>query len=232
MNVCRNCGAQMVDETGLCRNCGMRQDVNQGYQMNNQGYQGNQGFQNGANYAQGNSTQWVGQYPPNVSQNIPTPAKKNNNGLIIGLLIAAAIIIVILAIVGVSSMRPPQPPTGNFGPPPMQSGAINSGGTGSSTPAETSAPASDVQVEYAPGIISGSTYESEFIGIKYTKPAGWTFESDAELEDMSDDTTTWEMSSQSIAEGCNVSVADDDSAIFVEFSPVTLVACVSVNGIE
>lgn len=67
---------------------------------------------------------------------------------------------------------------------------------------------SKTKKEYSKGTFTSTSYESEFIGVRFYAPENWVLVSEDELAQLpSDARTTWEMQAISVSEGINVIVA-------------------------
>ena len=85
------------------------------------------------------------------------------------------------------------------------SGTANTG-TGGSGAIATSVP--EEEKVYVKGTFTDTTYESEFIGIRYNAPEGWALATESELAQLpQDNVTTWEMESVNSADGSNILIA-------------------------
>lgn len=222
MPFCKNCGSPVTNEAEFCRNCGTKVNVssNQGYQdagyqnvqgYQNAGYQPQQEYQNSGYQTQQGYVDGAGYYqsPGGYQPPVPPPqSKKSNAGLIVGV---AAVIVFVVIVIACS--------IGNFlagdNGIVVDNGVINSQQQGGEQ-AETDAPPATQEVEeenkeYQKGTFTDTTYESEFIGVRYQAPSGWSISSESELSSMPlDPVTTWELQTTSSIDGSNVVIAVEE----------------------
>ena len=63
----------------------------------------------------------------------------------------------------------------------------------------------DEEKKYKEGVLTETSYKSEFIGIKFTVPDGWALKTKDEILELNTyETTTWEMMAVSLSDGSNV----------------------------
>ncbi len=227
MPFCRNCGSQIVEGAGFCRACGTKVNATtndeyrqpeyqpqgyqqQGYQDN--GYQTQQAYQNVGYQVQQEPPQGAGYHPYAGAYQapvMPTQPQKSNAGLIIGVAAVIVFVVVMLAVAfGMFSSN--QEDDGVASSNMVVSQQQGQAESQENAPAVEEEPA-EVEEEsqtYVKGTFTDSTYESKFIGVRYTTPVGWVNGSESELATMpQDNATTWELQTKSSIDGSNVLIA-------------------------
>ncbi len=226
MRFCRNCGSQIVEGAEFCRVCGTKVDITpngeyqqQGYQQQGyqqQGYQDNgyqtqQAYRNVGYQTQQESPQGTDHYPyagEYQSPAMPKQTQKSNAGLIIG--VAAVIVFVVVMLAVAFGMF-----SSNNNDGVASSDSVTSRQQGQAESQENDPVVEEEPVEaeeesqtYVKGTFTDSTYESKFIGVRYTTPHGWVNGSESDLATMpQDDVTMWELQTRSTIDGSNVLIA-------------------------
>ena len=196
---CSNCGAKLIDNALFCTNCGAKKsnETNQNYEnrtINVFADNSNNGTENNENASRIYTEQATND--PTKQQFVSNQGgsqknNKNNTALIIGIVAA---VLFTLAIIGMIVEKTAQnlPTNQNVAEVSTDNNSYNNH-------------AEEENKAYEKGILTESTYESEFIGVRYRKHEGWTLKSEDELNATlgHDANTVWEM--QAIAyDGSNV----------------------------
>lgn len=204
---CGNCGAKLMENADFCGNCGNKVEITQtSEEMESTVSIFDKPEVHSNNENKENSTYWA--LPTednlsNVSNNNAYNAtqhqsQKTKTGLIVGIVAA---VLLVLAIIGMTAEKT------------LQNAEKRK--TGNITQTEEKVDYSsylddeeEEEKEYEKGTLTATSYESEFIGVKYTAPDGWALASEAELSKMPTDVkTTWEMQAFSSLDGSNVMIA-------------------------
>lgn len=164
MRYCGNCGAQLEDEQLFCDKCGTKVET-----FENQDEQTVSMFnENGADEDNND----LSAFPPSsfpddglTKEGTKNQSNNKNTGMIIGIV---ATVLLILMFIGMYAEKYAQ----------------NRVETDDSSIAyEEKDKESEKEIVYSKGIVSGTTYESEFLDVRFTIPEGWAFRTEDEIKE-------------------------------------------------
>ena len=182
MKICKNCGALLPSNAVFCGNCGAKVALNDYFQP------GTPGVNNA----------WPS--PPVPPYQVHQ--KKKNNSMKIIVIIVAILAIVLSIIIAVIKVQNDSVSHFSDADIPVADMPVE-------TAAVTKAP---TQKEYAPGIVSENTYESNYFNLRFTAPDGYVIIAKDELaQRVGEDTETvvWEMGCQSLNTGANILIVTE-----------------------
>lgn len=209
---CGNCGAKLMENADFCGNCGNKVEINQANEDMESTVSifdkpevksDNENKENDAYWAlptEDNLSNIVNSNSYNSTQLQPQPQpQKSKTGLIVGIVAA---VLLVLAIIGMTAEKTLQ------NADKRKANDIDIPQIEEEVDYSSFLDEEEEEKEYEKGTLTSTSYESEFIGIKYTAPDGWVLASETELSEMPTDArTTWEMQALSSLDGSNVIVA-------------------------
>ncbi len=187
---CGNCGAKLIENADFCSNCGNKVEV--GQHENNENSEENVYWSLPTEDTFGKAIN---------KTNNSKRSTKFNIGLIIAGIVAA--VLVVMAFIGMvvekTLQNTPKNETENITTESEEEIDVNSYFDDEEN-----------EKEYEKGILTDTSYESEFVGVKYTAPDGWVLASESELAELpTDEKTTWEMQAFSSLDGSNIVLATE-----------------------
>lgn len=209
---CSNCGEKLIDNAAFCGNCGTKQNIAAMPEFNehNKGtisiFDDNHTYSNDEDIAENSYDELPSNDPQNIAnvQENVQPQKKKNTGLIIGIVAAVLLVFAFIGSVAEKTLQGTDkksdieiPKINDIAMPKIDSDDIF----------DEKKDEKEEEKEYTKGILTASSYESEFIGVRYTLPSGWALASESELLQISNASNVyWEMQAFNSLDGSNVIV--------------------------
>lgn len=211
---CDYCGTELKENADFCGYCGKQiESVENNVSTNESYYQQQQPAQqfNSAPAEPAYTTPPAYTAPPRVDiPPVAPPPKKSNKGVIAAIIVG---VLIILAAIGytaeyILNNSDSESDNSNEKTEVTQTPVEEPEETDEPTQKPTEKPKKTTV--YEKGTFDDTTYKSDFIGVKYTAPSGWTISSQSDLDSLieeEDDVTTYELHTQESTTGSNVILA-------------------------